>query len=286
MNDNGFLSSTVEALILASPEPLPARKLAQVIDDLTPGRVTKMVEELNERYTKCGSSFRIRMLAGGYQFYILPDFVGSVEELFTRRRKLRLTRAALETAAIVAYKQPVTKAEIEMIRGVASDGVINNLLEKKMVAISGRASTAGRPLQYSVADEFLKFFGLGSLEDLPRMSEIEELLASRESKDQTELNLPQANDTTPVKLNIADGTFDPANREDSQIIEPTESVPATGRKLVLTRSPEDSTPTLVTSAVIAPNRIEQTATETEMTIDGESSEPQDHQTKGSSADSD
>lgn len=286
MNDNSFLSSTVEALILASPEPLPARKLAQVIDDLAPGKVSKLVEELNERYTKCGSSFRIRMLAGGYQFYILPDFVGSVEELFTRRRKLRLTRAALETAAIVAYKQPVTKAEIEMIRGVASDGVINNLLEKKMVAISGRASTAGRPLQYSVADEFLKFFGLGSLEDLPRMSEIEELLASRESKDQTELHLPPANDATPVKLNVADGTFDPAIREDGQIIEPTESAPATGSKLVLTRSPENSTPTLVTSAVIAPNRIEQTATETEMTIDGESSEAKDHQSKGSGADSD
>ncbi|RME30131.1 MAG: SMC-Scp complex subunit ScpB [Candidatus Zixiibacteriota bacterium] len=208
---NGHSTSAVEALILASPEPLPARKIVPVIPDMTPAKVAKAVAELNNRYMETGSSFRIRELAGGYQFYILPEFVGYVEELFTRRRKMRLTRAALETAAIIAYKQPVTKSEIEQIRGVASDGVINNLLDKKMITITGRAKKIGRPLQYGTTDEFLKFFGLASLDDLPKMSEIEELIAASESKNQTELPLP-SDEETPVKLNVADGTFDPASR--------------------------------------------------------------------------
>ncbi|RKX26042.1 MAG: SMC-Scp complex subunit ScpB [Candidatus Zixiibacteriota bacterium] len=216
--DNGYQKSVVEALILASPEPLPVRRIAGLIDEMTPSQVGKAVAELNNRYMETGGSYRIRELAGGYQFYILPEFTGFVEELFARRRKMRLTRAALETLAITAYRQPVTKAEIEHIRGVASDGVLHNLLEKKMLAIKGRADTVGRPLQYGTTDEFLKFFGLARLDDLPKMSEIEELIRAVEPQDQVQLNLnPDALDAQmQQKLNVADGTFDPSSRRESE----------------------------------------------------------------------
>lgn len=213
--ENGFKQSIVEALILASPEPLPGRKIADMVEDMTPSKVSQAVAELNNRYMQGGASYRIRELAGGYQFYILSEFSGFVQDLFARRRKLRLTRAALETLAIVAYKQPVSKTDIEQIRGVASDGVLHNLLEKDLIAIKGRANTVGKPLQYGTTDEFLKFFGLNRLEDLPKMSEIEQLVSMPESRSQTELLLA-ADDgigEENVKLNIADGTYQPDDQD-------------------------------------------------------------------------
>jgi len=241
--EQAYINSTVEALILASPEPLPARKIAQVIDDLSPAKVSQAVAELNNRYAEAGISFRIREIAGGYQFYIMPEYAGYVEELFTRRRLLRLTRAALETVAIVAYRQPVSKTEIEHVRGVASDGVLHNLLDKKLVTITGRASTVGKPLQYGTTDEFLKFFGLRSLDDLPRMSEIEELLAATEPQSQTELSLEEAVDGIQDKLNVADGTYDPSQREQIDV-DPAEpqaaGVPVPGGARLIVKRPAET----------------------------------------------
>ncbi len=213
--DNGYNIAVVEGLILASPEPLPAKKIADLLDDMTPGQVGKAVAELNNKYHDTGAAMRIREIAGGFQYYILPEVAGYVDEMFTRRRKMRLTRAALETLAIVAYRQPVTKSEIEHVRGVASDGVLHNLLEKEMVTIKGRAETVGKPLQYGTTDEFLKFFGLNSLNDMPKMSEIEELLRTEEPDDDGQLSF-EANvfdDPTSQKLNVADGTYDPKSHE-------------------------------------------------------------------------
>jgi len=212
MSDNGFDNAIVEALILASPEPLSPKKITDLLKEARNAQVSKAVAELNEKYVRGGLSYRIRELAGGYQFYIMPQYSGYVEELFTRRRKMRLTRAALETLAIIAYRQPATKTEIEHIRGVASDGVIHNLLEKKMITIKGRAKTVGKALQYGTTDEFLKFFGLNNLSDLPKMAEIEELVSQLEDTDQTELTLQVPVEST--KLNIADGTFDPNAADD------------------------------------------------------------------------
>ena len=218
-DDTGL--SVVEALILASPEPIAARKIADVFDDLSPSKVAEAVTLLNNRYMESGSSYRIRELAGGYQFYIVPEFAGYVDELFTRRRKMRITRAALETLAIIAYRQPVTKTGVEHIRGVASDGVLHNLLEKKLITIKGRANGVGRPLLYGTTDEFLKFFGLNQLQDLPKMSEIEELIRASEPENQTTLQLGDSEaDERPVKLNIADGTYDPIEQSDEDAIEP------------------------------------------------------------------
>lgn len=198
--------AVVEALILASPEPIPAKRISESDSALTPGKVAHAVLDLNNGYEEIGASFRIREVAGGYQFYILPDFSSYVDVLFTRRRKLRLTRAAMETLAIVAYRQPVSKVDIEHIRGVSSDGVLHNLLEKRLVNIKGRAESAGKALQYATTDEFLKFFGLNKLEDLPQMSEIEEILKSSQPDEIDELN---------VESDVA---------EDNQTIRPDESI--------------------------------------------------------------
>lgn len=207
MNNN---LAVIEALILASPDPITSRKIIEVLEDIKPKEIAEVVDELNQRYSDQEGSFRIRNIAGGFQFYIIPEYTGFVQELFARRRKLRLTRAALEVMAIVAYRQPVTKIEIEQIRGVASDGVLHNLLEKKLITITGRSESVGRPLQYGTTAEFLKFFGLNKLIDLPKMSEIEELIRAAEPTNQTELNLDdEAEAEKMMKLNISDGTYNP-----------------------------------------------------------------------------
>lgn len=213
MIEEQYRSSKIEALIMASSEPLAARKIAKVIEEITPSQIARSVAGLNDGYAQAGSSFRIRELAGGYQFYILPEYEGVLESLFARQRKVRLSRAALETVAIIAYRQPTTKTDIEHIRGVASDGVIRNLLEKNMITITGRAETVGKPLQYGTTDEFLKFFGLANIGDLPSMNEIEEMISSAEAKNQTEIEFGVDTDGRMLKLNVADGTFDPERRE-------------------------------------------------------------------------
>ena len=230
--NNGQNNTVIEALVLASPEPLPVRRILNLIDDMTPGKVSKAITELNNHYMESDSSFRIREIAGGYQFYIIPEYTGFVTEMFTRTRKIRMTKAALETMAIVAYRQPVTKTEIEHIRGVASDGVLHNLLEKKMVTIKGRSEKIGRPLQYGTTDEFLKFFGLSRVEDLPKMSEIEELIKASEPQNEFQLSLdPNALDgELQNKLNVADGTFDPDSRNENDDIDNEVSIDSTEPK--------------------------------------------------------
>lgn len=215
MENNSHLA-IVEALILASPEPIPAKKVAESVSDLTPAKISQAVTALNERYATTETSFRIREVAGGYQFYILPDYSKFVEELFTRRRKLRLTRAALETLAIVSYRQPVTKFDIEHIRGVSSDGVLHNLLEKKLINIKGRSESVGRPMLYVTTDEFLKFFGINSLEDLPEMSEIEDLIKAAEPDSFDDFNVGAASPGTDTVESEVDSALSVDNHDSLQ----------------------------------------------------------------------
>ncbi len=238
------LRPVVEGLIIASPEPLPGSRITQVLAEVTQAQVARVVADLNTKYAETGSSFRIRELAGGYQYYILPNFVGYVEDLFTRRRKMRLTQAALETLAVIAYKQPATKTDIEHIRGVASDGVIHTLMEKNMITVKGRAKSVGKPLQYGTTDEFLKFFGLNNLDDLPRMSEIEEMIVAATPRQQTQLPLGMLAAAAPaeLKLNIADGTFTPREDAPGELEledEPTAVLSGTSNRLVLRAGPEE-----------------------------------------------
>ena len=272
MNATSSIHGAIEALVLASPEPLAVGKICGVIPDLTPSKAAQAVAEWNTRYSEGNSSFRIREIAGGYQFYVLSEYTGYVEELFTRHRKLRLTQAALETLAIIAYKQPVTKSEIEHIRGVASDGVLHTLLERNMVSITGRAKGVGKPLQYGTTDEFLKFFGLSALDALPKLTEIDELMAATASQAQTMLNLtdPAMAARLMSKLNVADGTFDPASRErdiETGVVEEataeTDTATIERRSLIL-KTPTENDETVesveLTDETIVTNPVTQTET--------------------------
>jgi segregation and condensation protein B len=165
----------LEALVLSAPEPMPAGRLASVVPDATPGLVQELVVELNAEYEMQERGFEISHVAGGYQLRTRPELAEHVRAL-QPRRAVRLSRASLETLAVVAYKQPVTRAEIEHVRGVDAGAVVRTLLERNLVRIAGHREIPGRPMLYATTKRFLEVFGLASLEDLPTLRELEELL--------------------------------------------------------------------------------------------------------------
>lgn len=175
------LKQVVEALIFASDIPITVEQLKGYIEETTGSQIRKAVEELNLEYKQANRAFTIVRVAGGFQMVSRESYTQWVRKLFQRRRKARLTQAALETISVVAFKQPVTKSEIESIRGVNCDGVLRTLLERRLVTIAGRSKGPGRPLIYQTTKEFLRYFGVNELSDLPKPREMEELL--KEEKD-------------------------------------------------------------------------------------------------------
>ncbi len=159
----------VEALLFATDTPLPASKIAQIMDVGDARSVRKHIDALNEDYANTGRAFRIEEIAGGYQMLTLPAYNPWLSKLLRVRQESRLTPAALETLAIVAYKQPVLRAEIEAIRGVAVGEVLNRLRELNLVKIVGRDEQIGRPMLYGTTKRFLEVFGLASIKDLPNV---------------------------------------------------------------------------------------------------------------------
>lgn len=190
MTEN-FYNSIIEALIFSSDEPLKASEIIQAIRgidgddvDINEKIILQIVTDLNQRYDEQKSAFKIMLIADGFIFATRTDFAKYLGYLSNEKSKRRLSAAALETLAIVAYKQPITKPEIETIRGVNSDYILNTLLEKQLITISGRAETIGRPLLYTTTDEFLKYFGLNKLADLPKPREIEEIMQDEDFLEQ------------------------------------------------------------------------------------------------------
>ena len=165
-------ASIVEAILFATDTPLPAPKIADVAGDGNARDVKKHIAALNETYAERGAAFRIEEIAGGFQMLTLPVYNDRLSRLLQARRETRLSQAALETLAIVAYKQPILRADVEAIRGVAVGEVLNRLRELNLVKIVGRAEEIGRPLLYGTTKKFLDVFGLGSLDDLPKDQEL------------------------------------------------------------------------------------------------------------------
>jgi len=176
-------SSVIEALIFSSDEPISSSELIKALKgidgediQITVEEVEQCIGELNINYEKSNSSFSIIKIANGYSFATKPEYANYLGFLASEKSKRRLSQAALESLAIIAYKQPITKPELESIRGVNSDYIINTLLEKNLITISGREETIGRPLLYTTTSEFLKYFGLNNLSDLPKPREIDEIM--------------------------------------------------------------------------------------------------------------
>lgn len=196
-------NSVIEALIFSSDDPLSASDIIKAIKgidgediSITAGEIEAAVDELNLKYEEQLIAFQILKIAGGYLFATRPDNAKYVGYLSSERSKRRLSQAAVETLAIIAYKQPVTKPELETIRGVSSEYILNTLLEKNLITITGRAESIGRPLLYGTTGEFLKYFGLNKISDLPKPREIDEIMKDEdflEQKNKIMMNLIEEN---------------------------------------------------------------------------------------------
>ncbi len=173
---NQPLALRIEALLLSTDRPLSDGKIAEILDIALEEGGTKVVrdaiETLNAEYEKSGRSFRIESVAGGRQILTRPEFGEILHRLHQAKTQSRLTPAALETLAIVAYRQPVLRAHIEAIRGVASGEVLRGLMERRLIKIVGRAEELGRPMLYGTTREFLRVFGIANLNDLPQAKEL------------------------------------------------------------------------------------------------------------------
>jgi len=174
---NDALPARVEAVLLTSDKPLSPRRIAEVIaaadgEAIEDAAIEAAVEHLNELYDGTGRSFRIERVAGGLRMMTRPEFGTLVSASSKARDAGRLSQAGLEALAIVAYRQPITRSDIEAIRGVACGDILRGLLERRLIKIVGRAEELGRPMLYGTGREFLEAFGLASLKDLPSAKEL------------------------------------------------------------------------------------------------------------------
>jgi segregation and condensation protein B len=166
------LESVVEAVLFASDEPLSDARLVSVVEAGSVKQIREHIANLNKKYDQGRFAFRIEQIAGGYQMMTLSPFNYWLKKLLRVRADTKLSPAALETLAIVAYKQPVIRADVEAIRGVASGEMIRNLMYKGLVKMVGRAEILGRPMLYGTTKKFLDVFGLPALKDLPKVEEL------------------------------------------------------------------------------------------------------------------
>ncbi len=179
------LDNVVLALLFASDEPLSARKLSAIVGDVDTSDIQASIERLSERIRMTSPCIVLESVAGGWQLSTNPEYADYIARLYSGRRKQRLSRAALETVAIIAYKQPVTRADIENIRGVSCGGVITTLMERTLIRIVGKARVLGAPFLYGTTQEFLEYLGINSVKDLPSMEDLEALLEREESMQAT-----------------------------------------------------------------------------------------------------
>lgn len=168
-----FLENHIEALIFCAAEPISFATikdcLSEMLDaDIPETDIQLALEQLLQKYEQEGFAFKIYKIAQGYQFLTKPDFHNSISVLLKHISKKSLSKSTLETLAIIAYRQPITKAEIEKIRGVGSDYALQKLLDRELVVIKGKSDAPGRPLLYATGDKFMEYFGINGMEDLPQ----------------------------------------------------------------------------------------------------------------------
>ncbi|HIE65119.1 MAG: SMC-Scp complex subunit ScpB [Nitrospira sp.] len=169
------LKPIVEALFFVSGDPLSVDRLRDVIKGVDKKRLLVVIETLQGEYDQSNRGIRLAEVAAGYQLVTRPEMAPWIKEMEKIRTASRLSRPGLETLAIVAYKQPVTRGEIEMVRGVDAAGVLKTLMERKLIKIVGRKEAAGRPMMYGTTRQFLEYFGLASLSGLPTLKEFSEV---------------------------------------------------------------------------------------------------------------
>lgn len=187
------IKNIVESLIFASDEEITLKEIKDLLDGFKISVSVKEVEdsinELNDDYEKNGNAFEIIKVAGGFQYATRKKFAHFLGKLTAETQKKKLSQSAIETLAIIAYKQPITRSEIEFIRGVNVDYIVNSLLERDLISIKGRADGPGRPILYGTTASFLKVLGMSSVEDLPKLKEINEILKNEKIDGITEADI-------------------------------------------------------------------------------------------------
>jgi segregation and condensation protein B len=205
----------LEALLFASEEIMPASRLKTILPDNPDARqIRKMVDKINEILQKERHPFEIVEIGGGYQFRTVSYYHPWVRQIFKEKAAKKLSIQSLECLAIIAYRQPLSKAEIEAIRGVVSDGAMKTLLEKRLITITGRSDKPGRPLQYGTTNEFLKYFGLNKIDDLPRLEEFEAI--AREKISELSIDELQTESQTAVPEEEGSGKEDAQQMDSSE----------------------------------------------------------------------
>jgi len=167
-----FLGNHIEALIFCAPKPIQLKEIHNCLNEMFEADVPlkdieNAITQLQQKYQTDDFSFEVTKSGGGYQFLTKPSYQASIGILLKQQSKKRLSTSALETLSIIAYKQPVTKSEIEQIRGVNCDYTVQKLLEKELIEIKGKAETIGRPLLYGTSDRFMDYFGINDIKELP-----------------------------------------------------------------------------------------------------------------------
>ena len=169
------IKKIIEALLFAARDPLTQAQVNNVFDPDTPNLI-KIVDQLNKQYSKNENAFIINRVAGGFQIVSKKKYEHFISKLFKKSSRLKLSLAAMDTLAIIAYKQPINRYEVEAIRGVDSSGVLKTLLNHELIKIKGRDIGPGRPLLYKTTTKFLEYFGLDRISDMPKLKEISELV--------------------------------------------------------------------------------------------------------------
>lgn len=219
------LENIIESILFASEEELSLKQIKDLLDICRVPSTFKEIEEcifnLNAKYSENENAFEIIQLAGGYQFATKREFAQFVGKMRSESQKKKLSPPALETLAIIAYKQPITRSEIEFIRGVNVDYIVNSLLEKDLIMIKGRANSPGRPILYGTTLNFLKILGVNSLEDLPKLREINEILKNEKIEGITEADIDLFNSVNNIVTNRSreqeEINFDNKQTEDNNI---------------------------------------------------------------------
>ncbi|MGB2692303.1 MAG: SMC-Scp complex subunit ScpB [Thermodesulfobacteriota bacterium] len=178
--DLSDIKKAIESIIFISDQPVSVDKLSLAFPNVERAQLRKCLKELIEEWEAFNRGFLLSEIAGGFQFRTDPRYSEDISNYNKKVKKFRLSRAALEVTAIIAYKQPVTKVEIEAIRGVDSSGVVNVLMERRVIEIKGRKEVIGKPFLYGTTSEFLEVFGLKTLNDLPTLKELDEITQNLE----------------------------------------------------------------------------------------------------------
>ena len=189
IDENGELDPVqskrvIEALLFAASKPMTVSEIKKAMKFLSPKDIQNFIEELKSEYSEQGRSFEIIEIAGGYEITTRKDFAAWIFKIELQKKAKQVTQSALETLAILAYRQPITRAEIEELRGVDASGVVNTLMERGLVKIVGKKEVPGRPFLYGTTDKFLEHFGLNAIKDLPSIEEIHKLVEESVRKEE------------------------------------------------------------------------------------------------------